>query len=192
MCFKIVRRHLCQVVNPLPREIVRIWATSVCSHSIPELCLLTLVSFRARSGNFLTTPKSQRRANSITKCSYICLWNVLDSLNGYTNQISFPQVADQLWTLAKLAPRLHCRTRQQRRSRGVHSVLRSGVEQRSFAHTVLPLGALPLLLSEVERKQRALNGLDQGVSRMCPSRLGAAFFQFSLFFHFSFFILSPF
>ena len=40
------------------------------------------------------------------------------------------------------------------KSRGVHSVLRSGVEQRSVAHTVSPLGALLLSLSDVERKQR--------------------------------------
>ena len=40
------------------------------------------------------------------------------------------------------------------KSGGVYSVLRGGVEQRSFAHTVSPLGALPLPLSDVGRKQR--------------------------------------
>ena len=38
------------------------------------------------------------------------------------------------------------------KGRGVHCVLRSGVEQRSFAHTVCPLGALPLLLGDVAQK----------------------------------------
>ena len=37
---------------------------------------------------------------------------------------------------------------------GVHSVLRSGVEQRSFAHTVSPLGALPLSLGDVGAKTK--------------------------------------
>ena len=40
-------------------------------------------------------------------------------------------------------------------SGGVHSVLRSGVEQINFAHTVSPLGALPLPLSDVGRKHIA-------------------------------------
>ena len=37
----------------------------------------------------------------------------------------------------------------------VHSVLRTGVERRSSAHTVSPLGALPLPLRDVGCKQRA-------------------------------------
>ena len=37
---------------------------------------------------------------------------------------------------------------------GVHSVLRSGVEQRSFAHTVSLLGALPLSLGDVGAKTK--------------------------------------
>ena len=64
------------------------------------------------------------------------------------------EIANRLSALADLAPRFspeqdcerprhqplqppHCHGKD----RGVHSVLRSGVEQRSFAHTVLPLGA---------------------------------------------------
>ena len=40
------------------------------------------------------------------------------------------------------------------KGRGIHSVLRSGVEQRSFAHAELSLGALLSPLSDVGRKQR--------------------------------------
>ena len=39
------------------------------------------------------------------------------------------------------------------KGRGVSSNLRSGVEQQSFAHSVSPLGALPLSLSDVGRKK---------------------------------------
>ena len=38
--------------------------------------------------------------------------------------------------------------------RGVHSVRRSSVEQRSFAHTVWPLGAVPVPLSDVGRQTK--------------------------------------
>ena len=73
----------------------------------------------------------------------------------HQNQLS-KEVADRPSVLAELAPRFFAEqdyeeSRQQPlqpprcngKGRGVHSVLRSGVEQRSFAHTVSPLGALP-------------------------------------------------
>ena len=73
--------------------------------------------------------------------------------------------------------------------RGVHSVLRGGVEQRRFAHTVSPLGALPLSLSDVGRKQSASRRrtryrprntwMDHVVSRVRRSRLWSCFSSFS-------------
>ena len=116
-----------------------------------------------------STSKNQRHTKrQITKLSNTCLWNDQDSFNWYTNQFLVLQVADQLRALAKLAPLLfpeqdcrgsllqplqppHCNGK----GTGVHSVLHSGVEQRSFARTVWPLGALPLPLSDVERKTRS-------------------------------------
>ena len=84
----------------------------------------------------------------------------------HQNRLS-KEVADRLRALAEHAPRFiaeedYRESRHQPlqpprcngKGRGVHSLLRSGVEQRSFAHTVLPLGALPLPLSDVGRKQR--------------------------------------
>ena len=75
----------------------------------------------------------------------------------YRNQSNIgSQIADHLQALSKTptsnAYGLHFVTGN---GRGVHSVRRSGIEQRSFAHTILPLGALSLPLSDVERKQRA-------------------------------------
>ena len=79
----------------------------------------------------------------------------------------FSKLQTQLRALAKLAPRLcaeqdhrgslrkplqppHCNGKR----RGVHSVLGSGVEHRSFPHTAWPLGALPSPLSVVGRKTK--------------------------------------
>ena len=80
------------------------------------------------------------------------------------NQIS-RKVADRLSALAELAPLFYAeqdfsKSRHQLlqpprcigKGRGVHSVLRSGVEQWSFAHTVLPLGASLLPLSDKAQK----------------------------------------
>ena len=47
------------------------------------------------------------------------------------------------------------------KGRRVHSVLRSDVEQRSFAHTVSPLGALLLPLSDVGRKTKGIRTTHQ-------------------------------
>ena len=112
--------------------------------------------------------KNQRRSKrQIAKHSNTCLWNVRESQNWRTNQISVPQVADQLRALAELAHRLfaeqdyrgslrqplqppHCNGKR----RGVHSDLRSSVEQQRFAHTVSLLGALPSSLSDVGRKNK--------------------------------------
>ena len=72
------------------------------------------------------------------------------------------EVAERLSALAELEPRFfaeqdydeshHQRLQPPRcngESRGVHSVLRSGVEQWSFVHTISPLGPLPLPLCDV-------------------------------------------
>ena len=75
----------------------------------------------------------------------------------------------------------HCNGKK---SRGVHSVLRSGVEQRSFAHAVLPIRALLSLLSDVAQqetniadnthKTSAVTLTDHVVLRRRRSRLGGA------------------
>ena len=72
----------------------------------------------------------------------------------------------------------------------VHSVMRSGVDQQSFAHTVSLRGELPLSLGEAGRKQRTSRrrtrygnrhiGMDHVVSRVRRSHLGAASQQMSL------------
>ena len=73
-----------------------------------------------------------------------------------------------------------------RKGRGVHSSLRSGVEQRSSAYTFWPLGASPLPLSDVGRNKRSTSrrrtrhghghtGMDHVASRVRRSRHGAAF-----------------
>ena len=142
--------------------------------------------------------KNQRRAKQqITNCSNTCLWNVLNCLNGYTNQISEPKwqtnsrlsqnshlVAVQNKTSGKILRQPSQPPHCYGKNRGVHSILRSGVEQRSFAHTVWPPGTLLLLHGDVERKHRAHRrrthnershtGLDCGVLRIRRSRLGAA------------------
>ena len=101
-------------------------------------------------------------------------------------------VADRLSALVELAPRFFAEQdyegahhqplqppRCNGKSRGVHSVLRSGFEQRSFALTVSPLGALLSSFSDVERKQSASRrrtryghrktGMDYVVSRVWRS-----------------------
>ena len=70
------------------------------------------------------------------------------------------------------------------KGRGVHSFLRSGVAQRSFAHIVSPLGALLLPRCDVGQKQRTIRrrtryehrhtGINYVVSRVRRSRLGGA------------------
>ena len=98
-------------------------------------------------------------------------WTCERTLERYVHAATFlldqnrpsKEVADRLRALAELAPRFfaekhHRGSRQppqpprcNEKGREVHSVLRSGVEQRSFAHTVLPLGALLLPLCDVGR-----------------------------------------
>ena len=86
--------------------------------------------------------------------------------------------------------------------RVVHSVLRSGVEQRSFAHTVMPLGALPLPPSDVQQKTKSMqtthtiraqphwHGLCRVRTRRSRLRAAHVFFIFIFIFHISFFSLS--
>ena len=81
----------------------------------------------------------------------------------HQNQFS-KEVADRL--SAELAPRLFAEQdcgesrhqplqppRLQRKGRGVHFILRSGVDQRTFAHTVSPFQALPSPLSGTSRQR---------------------------------------
>ena len=78
------------------------------------------------------------------------------------------KIAHRLCALADLAPRFFAekddgRPRDQPqqpprckgKERGFRSNLLSGVEQQSFDHSVSPLGALPLSLGDVRRKNRA-------------------------------------
>ena len=114
----------------------------------------------------------------------------------HQNQLS-KEVADRLSALAELAPRFFAEqdyeeSRHQPvqpplcngKGRGVHSALRSGVEQRSIAYTVSPLGALSLPLSDVGQKQSTSRRrtryehrhteMDYVVSRVRRSRFGPA------------------
>ena len=85
--------------------------------------------------------------------------------------------------------------------RGVYSVLRSGVEHRSFPHTVLPLKALPSPRIDVVQKhehcrrrtryERNHTGTDHVVLRRQRSRLGAASHVFSYFYHDNCYETSP-
>ena len=108
------------------------------------------------------------------------------------------EIADRLRALAELALHFftqqdYSRTRLQSlqpprcngTGRGVHSVTRSDFEQQSFAHIVLPLGALPSLLGDVGSKDKniadnahntsAANiGTDYVVIRRRRVRLGVA------------------
>ena len=83
----------------------------------------------------------------------------------HQNQLS-REVADPLRALAELAPRFFAEEdnrvpppaqppRCNGKGRGVHSVLRSDVGQRSFVHTVSSLGALPFLGTWDENKEQA-------------------------------------
>ena len=86
------------------------------------------------------------------------------------------RVANRLSALAELSPRFFAeqdygesrhqpqhRSRCNGKCRGVHSVLRSGVDQPSFPHTVSPLRALPLPRSDVgENKEHADDAHDTG------------------------------
>ena len=114
----------------------------------------------------------------------------------HQNRLS-KEVADSI--LAGLAPRFFAEQhfkesrhqplqppRRKLDGRCVHSVLPSGVEQQSCAHTVLPFRALPLPLSDVGQKQRTSRrrtrfedrhaGMDHVVSRRRRSRFGAVLF----------------
>ena len=105
--------------SPMPQEIVRTVVTSAWPRSVPELCHLTLFSLScllqpARGGRFdgamwifltgrcqhvtrnstaATILKNQGRSKRETKPSNTCLWNVRDSLNWNTNQMSVAPVA---------------------------------------------------------------------------------------------------
>ena len=103
-------------------------------------------------------------------------WTTERTLERYIHEGTVPlhqsqlskEVADRRSALAELAPRFFAEQDTDEahhqpplsprcigKGGGVHSVLRSGVEQRSFAHTVLPLGALLLPLSDVGHKEQA-------------------------------------
>ena len=90
-------------------------------------------------------------------------WNFFDGSLSTRYRLS-KEVADRLRALAELAPRYFAAQVQrvvatspyshQEKGSGVHSVLRNGFEQRTFANTVLPLGASPVPLSDVGQTQR--------------------------------------
>ena len=110
--------------------------------------------------------KIPKTRNSTNPDAQTFLWNARDSLSWHTNQNRFSNCRPT--SCSRKARASSCRTRtqkvppptptattlQRKKDRGVHSVLRSGVEQRSFVHNVSPLGALPSPLSDVERKTK--------------------------------------
>ena len=138
---------------------------------------------------------------NISNVASTCLWNVLKSVDGQYNESSQPDheldTTIFVCAVAELAPRSFAEQdyeesrhqplqppRCNGTSSGVHSVRRSGVEQRSFAHTVSPLRAFPLLLMVVAQKDvnvadnaqydRSHTGTDFLVLRRQRSRHGAA------------------
>ena len=124
------------------------------------ICLKDRCQHVTRKSKAVSASKNRRRSKQqITKRSNTCLWNVLDSLEGYTNQTSVLQVADPRRARALFL----CRTRLQRvppptltttallrkkSRRSLRSAQRR--QQRSFAQTVWPLAAFLLLLVDVE------------------------------------------
>ena len=93
-----------------------------------------------------------------------CLWNVLKLVDGQYNESSLPDHKLDTTILPVLSQGSREQDYRNTRlqllqpprcngtGRGVHSIRRSGDKQRSFAHTVPPLTAFPLLLSYVAQK----------------------------------------
>ena len=190
----------------MPHEIVRSVATSPWPHSVPELCLVGCVvemfdrSLSTRDEKIfgsvsIKEPKTRKATHHEAQHLVSLVRPGLPQRVHQTNIFSpccrpspCPRRARASFSLQNKTTASPATSLQPPRcngnSRGVHSVLRSGVEQRSFAHTVWLLRALPLLLGDVERKKSARRrrthyeqshtGLDYGVLRIRRLPLGAA------------------
>ena len=136
--------------TPVSHEIVLSVAVSAWLQNVPELPLLSPLSFHcplspaeARQLRWCVV-KNDRRPNQRTQNAQddrtlrnsTYFLNVLGSVNW-----SIPWNPHSFLCRMKAHHQLQLPPRCNGKSRGVHSVLRSGVEQRSFAHTISLLGA---------------------------------------------------
>ena len=91
---------------------------------------------------------SNMASHATQQCVRLDCLDVRQMITTMNPQFRITNLAKQFWTFQQDHRKSRSQPLQAPRcnGRGVHSVLRSGVEQQNFAHTVLLLGALPLPL----------------------------------------------